>query len=150
MLNLTNRDGGSMRLKVLIENTVANPIGVCGEHGLSMLIEFRGRRFLFDTGQSDRIVENAVLMGEDLSKLDGVIISHGHYDHTGGLKAVLEATGGCRVYAHPELFQLRYGKEPFNRFIGVPFRKEDLESIGAELVSVVEPLEIAPGLWISG
>ncbi len=139
-----------MRVKVLMENTVANPIGVCGEHGLSLLIEHKGKQFLFDTGQSERILENAIALGEDLSRLDGIIISHGHYDHTGGLKAVVEATGGCKIYAHPDIFTPRYGKEPFNRFIGVPFRKEDLESIGAEFIYVVEPMEIAPGLWISG
>ena len=55
------------------------------EHGLSLYIETRKHRLLFDTGASQKTIENAVKMGIDLTKIDTVIISHGHYDHAGGL-----------------------------------------------------------------
>lgn len=139
-----------MKIKVVMENSVINPINTCGEHGLSLLIEKNGRRFLFDTGQSHRIIDNIIAMNIDLRSLDGIIISHGHYDHTGGLKAVVEASGGIDIYSHLEIFISRYGKKPFNRYIGMPFRREDLESIGARFIPVVEPLEITENLWISG
>lgn len=73
-----------MRLVILTENTV-NKRGLLAEHGLSVLVEAAGRRILFDTGQSGVYLHNAGRMKEDLNGLDGIVLSHGHYDHTGGL-----------------------------------------------------------------
>lgn len=80
-----NMGGGeTMRLVILTENTV-NKRGLLAEHGLSVLVEAAGRRILFDTGQSGVYLHNAGRLKEDLNGLDGIVLSHGHYDHTGGL-----------------------------------------------------------------
>ena len=78
------RGGTTMKLVILAENTV-NKRGLLAEHGLSVLVEAAGRRILFDTGQSGVYLQNAQKLKTDLSGLDGIVLSHGHYDHSGGL-----------------------------------------------------------------
>lgn len=112
-----------MKITVLMENSVLKPMDVCGEHGLAILVERNGKKYLFDTGQSSRILNNMEVLGVNPESLDAIIISHGHYDHTGGLRGILEKTGKMPVYAHGEIFTPRYGREPFNKFIGVPFKR---------------------------
>lgn len=78
-----------MNISVINENT-AGKRGFLAEHGLSLLIEHEGKRWLFDTGQTDVFMKNAALLGERLMGLNGIILSHGHFDHCGGLKFLAE------------------------------------------------------------
>lgn len=73
-----------MRIVTLIENTPGVP-GCAHEHGLSLYLETPGHRLLLDTGASGAFADNAALLGIDLGAVDTVVLSHGHYDHTGGL-----------------------------------------------------------------
>ena len=73
-----------MKLTILTENTVYKK-EYKAEHGLSLLVESGDRHLLFDTGQTGLFVENAKTARVDISTVDAVILSHGHYDHTGGL-----------------------------------------------------------------
>ncbi len=77
--------GTDVKIAILTENTV-NARGLLAEHGLSVLVEAKGRRLLFDAGQSGVYRHNAGRMGISLEELDGIVLSHGHYDHTGGLE----------------------------------------------------------------
>ena len=88
-----------MEIITLIENEISegNP-GLKVEAGLSLLIKTGGLNILFDTGSSGAFAENAAKLGVDLSTIDFVIISHAHYDHTGGLKRFFEANSTARVY----------------------------------------------------
>ncbi len=72
------------KITVLCDDRLSPPL--FSEHGFSILIEREGEVFLFDTGTSDVFIRNANILGKDLSKVENIIISHGHYDHTGGLK----------------------------------------------------------------
>lgn len=86
------------------------------EHGLSLYIETRKHRLLFDTGASQKTIENAVKMGIDLTKIDTVIISHGHYDHAGGLLDF------CRINPQAEIYiQKQAGEDHYHgdRYIGI-------------------------------
>ena len=74
-----------MKWTVLTENTV-NKRGLLSEHGLSVLVEVNGKRILFDTGQTDVFLQNASQLNVSLDELDAVVLSHGHYDHCGGLQ----------------------------------------------------------------
>ncbi len=95
-----------MKVCVLVEDTSRNT-GLEAEHGLSLFIEAGGRRILFDTGQTDMFARNAQKLGIDLSLVDEAVISHGHYDHTGGLRAFFEINDHAPVYVHERAFEKR-------------------------------------------
>jgi 7,8-dihydropterin-6-yl-methyl-4-(beta-D-ribofuranosyl)aminobenzene 5'-phosphate synthase len=91
-----------MKITVLAENSVckANPGNLKSEHGLSLFIEFSERKILFDTGQSDMFIRNAEKLGIDLSQVDYLVISHGHFDHGGGLKHFLRINKKAKIFLH--------------------------------------------------
>ena len=141
-----------MRLVTLSENTAGKP-GLAAEWGLSILVETGEARILFDTGGSDAAVRNADALGIRLAGLDAVVISHGHADHTGGLSSVLARTGAIDVIAHPAVWELKYTKRPYEdsyAFIGIPYRKEFLESRGARFIMHEAPQRLRPNIWTSG
>ena len=93
-----------MKIQCLIENSFSHPDFI-SEHGLSLLIEACGQRVLFDTGASPAFAANASRMGTDLSTIDAAIISHGHYDHGGGLARFLELNQQACVWASRHAFE---------------------------------------------
>jgi 7,8-dihydropterin-6-yl-methyl-4-(beta-D-ribofuranosyl)aminobenzene 5'-phosphate synthase len=133
-----------MRIITLSENTAGKrPKGLLAEYGLSILVETDEQKILFDTGQNISVVHNAPLLGIDLRDLDVIVLSHGHYDHTGGLKRVLEETGEIEVIAHPDIFKKKYAKhENSKTFIGIPYTKKALEDAGAKFRFSEEPTTI--------
>lgn len=142
------------KITVAIDNSV--PIGArapfLAEHGLSMLLETGGERLLLDTGQSAAILHNLGLLGVAPSSLDLIAISHGHYDHTGGLYSLLQhAAKAMPVYIHPDAFQARFSVGHGHRkFVGIPYPQDLLSALGAAWQWVREPLELRPGVWLSG
>jgi 7,8-dihydropterin-6-yl-methyl-4-(beta-D-ribofuranosyl)aminobenzene 5'-phosphate synthase len=101
-----------MRIRVLMENTVLEGFSaeLCREHGLSLLIESEHGCILFDTGKSGRFAENAQKMGVDLEKVDTMILSHGHYDHGGGIPAFLERNHRAVVCIQEKAFEGHYAR----------------------------------------
>jgi 7,8-dihydropterin-6-yl-methyl-4-(beta-D-ribofuranosyl)aminobenzene 5'-phosphate synthase len=96
-----------MTIQVLLENTTTRN-DMMTEHGLSLLITACGRRILFDMGQTDRFAQNARALGIDLCSVDTAIVSHGHYDHGGGLATFLELNDHAPVYIRREAFYPYY------------------------------------------
>lgn len=140
-----------MRLTILCENSVGIPFGVVGEHGFACFVETPDGNYLFDTGQGFGIVQNSLRLNKDLRSIRAVMISHGHYDHTGGLPEVLKLTGKVDVYAHPDIFSERiWSSGDQSRFIGIPYRRVYLESLGANFLLGNEPVEVGPGLVLTG
>lgn len=142
-----------LQIRILVENTVGIPAGLLAEWGLSMLLDFGDEQILFDAGEQGNLVSNAQILGCDLLLIKRIVLSHGHYDHTGGLLKLLQYRGKIPVYAHPNLFAGHFSKgvlENDNRYIGVPYCQKQLESAGAEFRWQSEPLELRPGLWLSG
>lgn len=139
-----------VRITTLTENTAL--FGFLAEWGISMLIEVEGRRVLMDTGLSISAVNNAQLLGIDFADLDAIVLSHGHADHTGGLRRVLMRAGEKMVIAHPDMWEPKYGrrKGEKDRYIGIPFLREDLESLGASFTLSREPVEVTPRIVTSG
>jgi 7,8-dihydropterin-6-yl-methyl-4-(beta-D-ribofuranosyl)aminobenzene 5'-phosphate synthase len=142
--------GEIMIITTLVEDTATKP-KLLAEHGLSMLIETDKNNILFDTGQFLSLFYNAKALKIDLSKVDKVVLSHGHYDHTGGLKKLLSITGKVDVYVHPDVFAPKYAKgKEHDRYIGIPYKKEELESKGAVFHLSREPTLIADNIMTTG
>lgn len=143
----------NFRITVLCENSVGPLSGTLGEHGFAALIEpSEGDPLLFDTGQGLTLLHNARRMNKDLSKVSQVVLSHGHYDHAGGLKPLLDACGPKQVFGHPELFRSRYRvKDTGDCYpIGLPFNRAELEEAGATFDLSADFRMVAPGISLSG
>lgn len=138
-------------LSVICENSVGRAIPALGEHGFACLIERDATTVLVDCGQGFGIERNARVLGKDLRSLDAVVLSHGHYDHVGGLEQVLAYTGVIDIFAHPEIFVPRYSRSEYAlRFIGIPQRRELLETLGARFAWTPKFCEVAPGIHVTG
>ena len=139
-----------IRITTLSENT-AN-YGFLAEWGLSILVETEGLRILVDTGPSFSAVHNAQLLGIDLSAIDQIMLSHGHADHTGGLREVLGRMGEADVIAHPDIWASKYARrgQEDERYAGIPFSREDVESLGARFNLGREPVHITDRVMTTG
>lgn len=141
-----------LRITVLVDNAVAST-GVLAEHGLSILIEADDRRILFDTGQGLVLRDNLSTLGTSLDPLDALVLSHGHYDHTGGIPAVLETVRPTAICLHPAALEAKFArreKPPF-RSIGIPDRsRAALDGAMERVVWTRAATEIVPGVWCTG
>lgn len=96
-------------------------------------------------------MHNADELGLDLSQLSTIVLSHGHYDHTGGLPHILDRYGEATVYCHPSLVNPKFKVYPVgNLNIGVPWEESKIKAAGARLVYKSRPYEIFPDVWLSG
>jgi len=141
-----------MKVTVIYENHAGFRKGLLGAHGFSALVEHRGTRVLVDSGTDGNVLLNNMdELGIKPDLIDYLFITHGHYDHTGGLKALLESREEpLKVIAHPGIFAKRIALKPRRRNIGIPFSREELEGLGAEFIMKTEPFEFAAGFWSSG
>jgi 7,8-dihydropterin-6-yl-methyl-4-(beta-D-ribofuranosyl)aminobenzene 5'-phosphate synthase len=141
-----------IKITTLSENTAAFA-GVLAEHGLSVLVETDEANVLLDTGLSVSVANNVETLGVDLKKVDKIVISHGHHDHTGGLRDVLrKMRKKVEVIGHPDIMASKYAKrEGFPAgYIGIPFDRRELESLGAVFVLTPEPVQISENITTSG
>ena len=108
-----------MRIVCLIENT-PGPAGIQHEHGLSVYFETDRHRILADTGAGEGFVHNAALLGVDLSGVDLLFLSHGHYDHAGGIPAFAAVNPRAEIYLQKTAGLDYYGLDPEGpRYIGI-------------------------------
>jgi 7,8-dihydropterin-6-yl-methyl-4-(beta-D-ribofuranosyl)aminobenzene 5'-phosphate synthase len=142
-----------MKIKIttLAENTAE--MGYLAEWGLSMLVEADGVKVLFDTGMGIAAVHNAQLFGIDLGTVDKIVISHGHRDHTGGLREVLtRMKKEVEVIAHPDIWALKYTRwrKRSEHYSGMPFRRELLENLGARFNMTKKSVRITDRFMTTG
>ncbi len=138
-----------MKLKVIIDNS-ANPRkpALHAEHGLSILFETGSGRYLFDTGATGRAMENLTALGVDPLSVRAVILSHGHYDHGGGLRAFLQKNGEAGVYCARGARDVHVVR-PFpllTRPVGLDTRL--LREFGGRFVEIGEPMELFEGIHV--
>ena len=142
-------------IQILCDNNIEG-LDFLGEHGFAALVTHKTSTYLFDTGQGHTLPHNAAQAGIRFADLTAVLLSHGHYDHTGGLEWVLGQTGPLRIHAHPDVFsphlaQRADGPGKPLRPVGCPRTQEELEAAGGRFVFHSATTAIAPGLWfISG
>ena len=142
----------NLRITVLVENTVRGA-NLLGEHGLAFWIEADGRRILFDTGQGKVLHHNAQCLEVPLDAAEMVVISHGHFDHTGGLKDVLDTAGQIDLYLHPATLEEKYHREKTlpHRSIGIPGLDEQaLRERTRNLVWTRVPTNLMEGVYLTG
>ena len=135
-------------ITILVNNTAKE--GFQFEHGLAFWIEYGDKRVLFDTGQSDILIQNAKISGINLAEADAIILSHGHYDHTGGLAAVLDIAVKAKVYLHPAAIEPKFSQKASGaKFIGMPdFARKAIQN--REVIWTETPTQIFPDVKVTG
>ena len=150
-----------LRITTLSENTGISGgihLGIQGsllaEWGLSILVETGEVNILLDTGKSITAAYNADVLGFDLSKIDRIVLSHSHDDHTGGLRDILckAKKDKIEIIAHPHVWANRYNRRKGKPdvFKGMPFQRQDLENFGAVFNLTTKPVQITRNITTSG
>lgn len=143
----------SVNMTILVEDT-SEDRGLLPQHGFACWIDTAECRILFDTGQSPGSVlsHNAEALGVPLHSADAVVLSHGHYDHTGGLAYTLQVAPQSKVYAHPAVFQPKFACDDGAgaRDIGTPLPASEVDRRAVQLTWTQEPTEICEGIFATG
>jgi len=148
-----------LRITTLSENTAGLNentflmVNFLAEWGLSILVETDEANVLLDTGQSISVGYNADTLGIDLSRIDKIVLSHGHHDHTGGLRQLLrKMKKEVEIIAHPDVWADKYyrSKGKKDRYIGIPFPRQELESLGARFNLTTKPVKISDNIMTTG
>ncbi|MBN1268864.1 MAG: MBL fold metallo-hydrolase [Kiritimatiellae bacterium] len=141
----------SAGITVLVDNTARTP-DLLAEHGFSVLVETAGHRLIFDAGQGDALEHNAKQLGVSLADNNAVVISHGHYDHTGALASLMTQAPRARVLLHPQAVQAHFSRrEDGMHYIGMAEEaRQAVRSAGERVTWTAGPTEIATGVWVTG
>ena len=138
-------------ITILVENTT--PIApLKGEYGFAAYVKTDVMNILFDTGLGEALIPNAKLLGKNLSEIHTIVISHGHFDHTGGVLPFAKMFGGRPLYCHPKIF----GRRPHllddgsSRDIGCAFSRAEFRAVGGNIRYANKLTLIAPGIYLSG
>lgn len=139
-----------MKIHVLTENRAAGR-GILAEHGLSIYIEDNGVNILFDTGQTDVYRHNALKMGIDLTQTHHIVLSHGHYDHCGGLANFPSLDNMPKIYAHSAALKKKYAQNKSQhsfRKVGIPWAVDDYLHIKNNIILNPKDTQVAPGVML--
>jgi len=140
----------NVSITILTDNHAAESLEA--EHGFALWIETPGQHILFDTGRGDALLRNAEALGINLGLTDIVVLSHGHYDHTGNLAEVFRQAPHAQLYLHPDALLERYSIHEQPKPIGMPeASREALKRIpGEQCHWITGPLQIAERVWLTG
>jgi 7,8-dihydropterin-6-yl-methyl-4-(beta-D-ribofuranosyl)aminobenzene 5'-phosphate synthase len=137
---------------ILVENSV-NVRGLLAEHGLAFHLQAGPRSLLFDTGQSGLLVQNARSLQVSLADVQAIALSHGHNDHTGGLKAARETAPQARLFLHPACLTPKFagGPDGAGRLIGMDEASaEAIREAANAVVWTSKPTEVLEGIFVTG
>ena len=136
-----------MKITVLMENTALEGCGLTPEHGLSLYIQYRGKKLLLDAGSSGKFADNARTLGVDLSGVELAALSHGHYDHTDGLRRFFQVNSYAPVYVRSGAAGPYFAKDPdAYRFIGIG--RDIWENTRDRFVEVEDLYPLLEGAWL--
>lgn len=133
-----------MKIVVLVENTTKSDLK--SEHGLSFFIEFQGKNYLLDAGTTELFLENARALTIPIENVNNCILSHGHYDHSGGFRRYLEENKKAFVYAMETAKEKYYSGSGELHYIGIP--KEILEKQGDRFCYIKEVTKIKENVYL--
>ncbi len=137
----------NLKITVVVENSTRKK-ELLAEHGLSLFIEHNGKNILFDTGQGMAFFHNAKKLGINLKELDAIILSHGHYDHTGALKKICEENPHVPIYTHPKSFIKRYSLHADNSLHSIGMKEVLNDNLALHLNE--NPCEIFESFFLTG
>ena len=136
-----------MKITVLMENTALEGCGLTPEHGLSLYIEYRGRKLLLDAGASEKFADNAQALGVDLAAVELAVLSHGHNDHAGGLGQFFRLNRQAPVYICAGAAGPVYAEHPDGRrFIGID--REVWTQFQSRFTEVEGTSPLTEGVWL--
>ena len=142
----------TIAVTTLVENSV--PVrGLLAEHGLAFHLQAGPRSLLFDTGQSDLFLHNALKLRISLADAQAIVLSHGHNDHTGGLTAAHEAAPQARLFLHRTALSQKFVRNPdgTTRLIGMDeATAETIRSAANAVVWTRKPTEVLDGIFVTG
>jgi len=142
-----------VKVTVVVENTSSKD-GIIPEHGICFWIETGTTNVIFDTGQGGVLLNNTRILGIHLEQAKAIVLSHGHYDHTGGLKTVLQLSHhNPKVYAHQAAFQPKFACNEYgqSRAIGMPSMNErSVRQLASDIVFTTGPMQIFDCLFVTG
>ncbi len=141
-----------MEFQFLVENKTETE-GVLAEHGLSIYIDTGDKKILFDAGASDAFAMNADRMKVDLSQVDFAVVSHGHYDHTGGFPMFCRRNRKAPIYIHKNAFRESHGFEDGkieDEMCGIRWTREQRDGINDRFILTDGPVKITDDIIISG
>jgi len=138
-------------ITVLVDNQVHHP-DLQPQHGYSLWIETEGGNILLDTGQGDQVVQHADILGVPLPSAAWLVLTHGHYDHTGGVPAVLAAGARPQVAVQGRIWEPRraVSDDGTSRPIGIPWSPQLLTDAGLAVTTLTMATALLPGVWSTG
>ena len=142
----------SVEIAILVDDATSSD-ALRGEHGLAIMLAGPGRKVLFDTGaEGGTLLANASGMGVDLRQVDSAILSHGHYDHTGGLAALAAERTALGIFAHPSAWRRRWVEQPGKplKDVSCPHSLDQLARFGVAFHPVESPQRLEDWLVLSG
>lgn len=140
-----------MKFQFLMENKTDKD-GIVAEHGLSIYIEAHGRKILFDTGASPLFIKNAEKLGVDLGEVNELVISHGHYDHTGGVPEFCNINKIAPIYVHENAFFENFGIDANGErsMDSIPWNDHERAEIEPRIIMTSGPEWISEDIVVSG
>ncbi|WP_048055267.1 MBL fold metallo-hydrolase [Pyrococcus sp. NA2] len=145
-----------LRIYTLADDYAGYNSPFLAQHGVSFLIEVEGKRILFDTASyAEPILFNMKLLSISPREIDMIVLSHSHFDHTGGLLGIVkEMNKEVPIFAHPEIFKVSFSMEPEFIYAGIPplrgGTKEEIEKLGGIWILSRDPIRLAPGVFTLG
>ncbi|NNG66618.1 MBL fold metallo-hydrolase [Caldanaerobacter subterraneus] len=136
-----------MEVQVLIENVVFAK-NLVAEHGLSLLLKKGEKEVVVDTGQSENFIKNCGLMGIDIERIKKIVLTHGHYDHIGGLKSLIEKRPNVKIYAHKDILNKKYAMRGSGRLEEIGLDASFYERYKDNFVLIDKDTEIEEGFYV--
>lgn len=139
-----------LQIMALMEDRPSHRKDLLAEHGLSLYVGYNGRQMLFDCGSGANTLHNAYKLGVEPERLDAVVLSHGHYDHAGGYRFLVQQGGvSCPLYTGSGFFEPKFSRnDGCHTSLGAGFDRAFLSRQGISHREVDGVTEIFPGAWL--